>query len=1217
MAIFTLIGAAIFGAGTFLAAATSVALSLAATIGVSTLMRTASGDQQKPAPYGIQGKMNAGGDVPRSFILGRYNTAGSLSYHGTWGAHDDTPNAYYTRVIPLSDLPAQSLDQVYVNGALCTVDLDPARAHPYGNPLVEFRKDNEDHCWVKFYDGTQTAADPFMLSVFAAHPTRPYGADRIGTGVAYVIVTALVNEKLFSGFPAYKFTLTGAKLYDPSKDSTAGGTGAQRYSDRSTWGGDGDHLAAVQLYNVLRGISYNGAWLYGLQGLAAARVPASNWLTQIAKCRAPVTGVAGPEPSYRAAGEIFVSMPGSDGVQKLLTACNGRLSEIGGSYKLNCGAPGTSTFSFTDADIISDEEQSFTPFFGLADTVNGIVAKYPAPDQGWNVTPAPPIYRSDLEARAGNRRLLSNVSLDLVPFAAQVQRLCSATIEEAQRARKHTFVLPPFAQQIEPGDIVDYTSARNGYAVKLFRADGVIDTAKLNVIVDLTEVDPSDYDWNHAADFVPSVSGPIDTVRPAAQDIALWDADGDVVVDDASKARRPAIRLSWDGSKKDVDAVEYAVRLASSGAIVHRGRTDSPETGFTKISESLLPATAYQAQGRYLTASRRETLWSDWLSCTTPDIRVGLDDVDAGIKYQITTLQQQVAIQLATFSFTLNDAIAETAAVAHLNKVIVNQQAYDHRIELINRIAIGDSALGASITDVRTLATGTQDSLAQYQLLINATLGSGFSSVNTVSLAIANANSVAAQASSDINAKLGSGFSNVNTVSLAIANANSVAAQASSDINAKLGSGFSNVNTVSLAIASANSVAAQASSDINAKLGSGFSNVNTVSLAIANANSVAAQASSDINAKLGSGFSNVNTVSLAIASANSTAAQASSDINAKLGSGFSNVNTVSLAIANANSTAAQATSDLSATLGSGFSNVNTVALAISNASGTAAQASSDINAKLGSGFSNVSTVASAIATLNGYAAEVTVSTNVNGYIAGTKLINGGAGLSAFIVQADRFQIQLPGWNGSAPVPVFTTGTVNGVASIGITGDIFLDGTLWGVALRANTVHANRLIAGTITSASGAIGALGVQSLSIGDNAVTVPRVQSIGTINVITVGQPQTIASFNVPVDVTGLAGKNVTVYANCVFIQSVGGGAAALATAATLFVNGSSVFAYSYPSGAQPPVFTLAGSLDIAVGAGVTTLSIPVSVSWQPGNNSGTSTQVVGGVLFAMAVKR
>jgi hypothetical protein len=87
-------------------------------------------------------------------MMGYGATAGSLVYANTWGQVDNSPNAYLVQVIALSDLPVQSLEQVWVNGELC--DLEATPHADYGYPVTQYRKGGKDYLWIKFYDGTQT-----------------------------------------------------------------------------------------------------------------------------------------------------------------------------------------------------------------------------------------------------------------------------------------------------------------------------------------------------------------------------------------------------------------------------------------------------------------------------------------------------------------------------------------------------------------------------------------------------------------------------------------------------------------------------------------------------------------------------------------------------------------------------------------------------------------------------------------------------------------------------------------------------------------------------------------------------------------------------------------------------------------------------------------------------------------------------------------------------
>ncbi|MDR6434580.1 hypothetical protein [Brucella pseudogrignonensis] len=99
-------------------------------------------------------------------------------------------------------------------------------------------------------------------------------------------------------------------------------------------------------------------------------------------------------------------------------------------YHMYLGAPDAPIAHFTDDDILSSDEQLFSPFFGLADTINGISVTSPLPADGWVIKTAPPLYRTDLEARHGNRRLMVSIELSFVCYPEQVQRLQKSALEE-------------------------------------------------------------------------------------------------------------------------------------------------------------------------------------------------------------------------------------------------------------------------------------------------------------------------------------------------------------------------------------------------------------------------------------------------------------------------------------------------------------------------------------------------------------------------------------------------------------------------------------------------------------------------------------------------------------------------------------------------------------------------------------------------------------------
>ncbi|MEN5277304.1 phage tail protein [Brucella sp. TWI432] len=728
----------------------SFLLKTAVGIGVNLLAQAVSGKPKDPT-FSINGTLQGGGDLPRSFIIGRTATAGSLVWANTWGKDGDSPNAYLTQVIALSDLPVKGLLNVWVNNEKVTLDLNTPDMS-WGWQVKEYRKKG-DNLWVKFYDGTQTAADSFLVKT-CSNGNRAWGANRVGRGVAYVIVTARVSKNMFSGIPSFKFEVDGYPMYDPSRDSSVGGVGTQRLSDPSTWGGDGDYLPAVQAYNMLRGIYLDGKWFYGVQGMSAARLPVANWIAAINKCRQ----VIGFEPQYRSGGEITIDAPLSAALEAINTTCQGRVSEIGGVYHMYLGSPDAPVIHFTDDDILSTDEQSFSPFFGLADTINGISVTYPSPDDGWVIKTAPPLYRTDLEARHGNRRLMASIELSFVSYPEQVQRLQKSALEEGQRARRHTHVLPPkFWAYAVPGVVFAWTSKRNGYVNKLMRVDGAADRANLDIMVDLTEVDPTDYDWDSASDYKPPIDGAVGPMRPLPQPIVDFSAAPDVAQDADGNNRRCAILLGWDGTKEDIDFVRFEVRLAADLGVVYSGRADDVERGSIKIAPGiLLPNTDYDVRAVYGTfAGNRLFEWSDWIRVRTRDIRlgpldlypIGVDSFNEELRNILVQEQQnarRTRDEVTRVSTILAEGLADNSMQMQGFREEVSLSMGQDRAEYRRLVLAEVNERQAQVTAIEQITAQMQNNIADVTTMSQATATAVSAISESVSLISAQMNGISA-----------------------------------------------------------------------------------------------------------------------------------------------------------------------------------------------------------------------------------------------------------------------------------------------------------------------------------------------------------------------------------------------------------------------------------------------------------------------------------------
>ena len=647
-AIATTISGAI-AAGGFVGSLVKAALAIALNVGISLLQQALS-KQKTP---GIKANASVGGKEPLSFIVGAWSTPGHLEYVNSWGPS----NNYLVQVFSLADLPLSGLGEtMWLNDEEVSLDFDNEHAS-YGYPVTG---KYAGYLWVKYRDGTETTADAYLRDKFGADADRPWTTDMIGTGTPNVIVTTRLNRKLFTGIPKFRFEVSGLKLYDIRKDSTNGGSGTHRWSDQSTW--EFTENPAVIIYNILRGITYDGTWVYGGQTIAAERLPSASWIAAANECDVEIDlSDETTEPQFRVGMEIACSAEPLGVIEELLVGCQGRLAEIGGVYKLHVGAPVASVYSFTDDDIVVTEGQSFDPFPSLDQTINAITATYPEPAEAWAEKEAPPLYDTDLETEDIGRRLVNGVKFECVRYANQVQRLMQAMLLDARRFRTHVITLPPEAWLLEPGvDYVSWTSTRNGYSSKQFLVVGIEGAPGFNQTVSLREVDATDYDWStsNEREFEFSKIGPF-TRDP--QVMVGWSVAA------ANLEGKPSIAVTFDGDEDDIFAVQVQVRLASDSSVVFDGSVPYPgdtASATTILNGVFAPATGYEVRGRFIPLSDRDTDWSSWLAVTTLDLRPGIDDLADEVGAEFDSLSDSITTIIADVSQNASDIADEASARA-------------------------------------------------------------------------------------------------------------------------------------------------------------------------------------------------------------------------------------------------------------------------------------------------------------------------------------------------------------------------------------------------------------------------------------------------------------------------------------------------------------------------------------------------------------------------
>ncbi|MGD1880860.1 MAG: phage tail protein [Paracoccaceae bacterium] len=570
---------------------------------VLSLARAALFKPKEPPPSGLRTQQTqTGGTTPASLIVDLFATEGQLiappMTHGSLG---DIPNVILTYVIDLGDVPGLELSRLILDGEYVTIDNTPDSA---GNFRILGRFTGAAS--MKFYDGTQTAADPFLLSAYGTAAERPWEPSMIGRDKPYLITHFVFNRNVFSSFPSVRAEVRNGLFYDLRLDSTAGGSGPQRFNDRSTWGPTTNLV--VIIYNIMRGIDLGGGNVWGGE-IEAEDLPIGNWVSAM-----NVADFRGLRIGY----EIYVDDEPARVIEELLKGGLGEIAEMGGVFKIRLNGPGIPVYFFTDDDIDLLQAEQEDQFPDPSQIFNGITANYPSPESLWQAKEAPPRYNAAWEAEDGGERNVADVTFAAVWDGDQVQQLMAAYIKKQRRFISYQLNLPSDAIALEPLDTVAWTSETHSYDAKLFDIERMVDPLLTSSVqVGLLETDPDDFsEVALVSQFLPSFQ------REAlgSQIATILSAAAQTAADSAVSPARPTLELQWPTPLPDVTGVAYEVRLESTQRAVVSGTFGNPDQGSGTVS-GLVPGLRHEVRIRYV-ARNRPTEWSAWSVVTAENVQI-------------------------------------------------------------------------------------------------------------------------------------------------------------------------------------------------------------------------------------------------------------------------------------------------------------------------------------------------------------------------------------------------------------------------------------------------------------------------------------------------------------------------------------------------------------------------------------------------------------------
>ncbi|WP_051357824.1 phage tail tip fiber protein [Leisingera caerulea] len=638
------IGAALVALGTafkaYVAANAIAGFALRTLIsaGVSQLVKKFK--QRKQRKPGLQTTATtSGGTDPQGTVLGRHATAGHLVYQNSYLEN----NCYLVHIIEVSDLPGVKLRRLIVDGEYTDI---AEEADQFGNSQLLGKKDaaGVPFGWIHYYDGTQTAADPYIVSELQDKEDRPWTENHILTGICYAIVIFKRNDGVYpNGRPQVRFELGSPPLYDPRQDTTAGGSGTHRWNDPSTWS-ETENLMVIA-YNVMRGITLPCGSVWG-GGFPAEDLPYQEWAAAMDACDLGVGGNS--RPQFRGGMEIRFEEAPADFLEEVFASANADILELGGYWYPLVGSENTIAADLTEGDLLVSEGWKHDPFPGLETAYNAVTVTHTSPNALWN--PAAPITltKPEWEAEDGGQRMFS-LKLPMVFNAQQARQLGNALLKENRRFRTHRLPLPPEFARLRPLLKVRFTSDWYGYGAKAFTiTEMAYDLLTLNVSVSLREWDHSDYDPDLALEIpeAPQVTTPIiveDAGVPGfgVSGVEIKDADGVV--------RGVAIRAVWDPDLAySAEGISFQVRVKNGDDERFSASASDLKLGTFRL-EPMQGATDYEARAKAISRSRK-TNWTGWLPVTTPEFRLQPDVLDE-------TVWQAVSDDAASIAAGLDDQL--------------------------------------------------------------------------------------------------------------------------------------------------------------------------------------------------------------------------------------------------------------------------------------------------------------------------------------------------------------------------------------------------------------------------------------------------------------------------------------------------------------------------------------------------------------------------------
>jgi len=327
-------------------------------------------------------------------------------------------------------------------------------------------------------------------------------AESTFTGCAYFqAVYKLDKTKVWAdGLPSTIITLVdGCPVYDPRLDSTAGGSGAMRSTDQTTWSFNSGATQigrnpALCLLTYLLGWRVNGKLMWGM-GIPANRINVDGFILYANLCEEQIEEIDGSMGQRYTCDGIFSTSDSHETIINTICLCMGTsiMVDVDGWYGIIEGYDDTATtpVAFGPDDVISSGVWNPAP--SLSDSFNIVSGRFADPTQGYVLTTWGSV---EVDPLADGIERTNTVDFGCVKRSGACQRIAKQMVVREKYSGQFTVVFGPRGFLVSVGSLISLTLPQFGFDAKLFRVTAQEESIDLMFQMTLREESAEIYQWD-------------------------------------------------------------------------------------------------------------------------------------------------------------------------------------------------------------------------------------------------------------------------------------------------------------------------------------------------------------------------------------------------------------------------------------------------------------------------------------------------------------------------------------------------------------------------------------------------------------------------------------------------------------------------------------------------------------------------------------------------